>query len=256
MLYLSPLGQFKIYSYLDLGFFSLTNFSLTAITFVIALFVFLVGGTYSSHKTGTTSMTSLVKSRPINKALLGLTSFIYGVVTSSLGSKNRSYFSVVLTLFISVFGFNLLGLIPYSFTLTSHLIIALSFSVPVFVAMTGEAIYRHKGAFFSLFLPAGAPVALIPLLTGIEFISYIVRMFSLAIRLAANLIAGHVILKIIASACAGLFTGGATSVVISILPLSALVIFYCLEFAVAGLQAYVFAVLCCNYLNDGINMGH
>ncbi|RYE22942.1 MAG: ATP synthase F0 subunit A [Sphingobacteriaceae bacterium] len=251
MLYLSPLGQFKIYSYLDFGVFSLTNFSLTAITFVIALFVFLVGGTYSSHNTG-----SLLKSRPINKALLGLTSFIYGVVTSSLGSKNRSYFSVVLTLFISVFGFNLLGLIPYSFTLTSHLIIALSFSVPVFVAMTGEAIYRHKGAFFSLFLPAGAPVALIPLLTGIEFISYIVRMFSLAIRLAANLIAGHVILKIIASACAGLFTGGATSVVLSILPLSALVIFYCLEFAVAGLQAYVFAVLCCNYLNDGINMGH
>ena len=254
MLILSPLGQFKIYSYLDLGLFSLTNFSLTALTFVIALLLFLVGGTSDSAH-------SFVKNRPVNKALLGLTSFIYGVVTSGLGAKNRSYFSVVLTLFISVFGFNLLGLIPYSFTLTSHLIIALSFSVPVFVAMTGEAIYRHKGAFFSLFLPAGAPVALIPLLTGIEFISYIVRMFSLAIRLAANLIAGHVILKIIASACAGLFTGGALgasapSVVFSILPLSALVVFYFLEFAVAGLQAYVFAVLCCNYLNDGINIGH
>jgi len=254
MLYLSPLGQFKIYSYLNLGLFSLTNFSLTSLTFILSLLVFLVGGTTDSYSKN--GKGALLKNAYINKALLGLCSFIYGVVVSSLGSKNRSYFGVVLTLFISVFGFNLLGLIPYSFTLTSHLIIALSFSVPVFVAMTGEAIYRHKGAFFSLFLPAGAPIALIPLLTGIEFISYIVRMFSLAIRLAANLIAGHVILKIIASACAGLFTGGATSVALSVLPLGALVIFYCLEFAVAGLQAYVFAVLCCNYLNDGINMGH
>ena len=249
MLYLSPLGQFKIYTYFDFGLLTLTNFSLTAITFVIALFVFLVGGTSDSN-------VSFVKSNIINKVLYNLINFIYGVVVSSLGNTNKSYFGVVLTLFISVFGFNLLGLIPYSFTLTSHLIIALSFSVPVFVAMTGEAIYRHKGAFFSLFLPAGAPVALIPLLTGIEFISYIVRMFSLAIRLAANLIAGHVILKIIASACAGLFTSSGASVLLSILPLGALVIFYILEFAVAGLQAYVFAVLCCNYLNDGINMGH
>lgn len=248
-MYLSPLGQFKIYSYLNFGLFSLTNFSLTAITFVIASFIFLIGGTSDSKY-------SFVKGNIINKVLTALINFIYGVVISSLGHANKSYFGVVLTLFISVFGFNLLGLIPYSFTLTSHLIIALSFSVPVFVAMTGEAIYRHKGAFFSLFLPAGAPVALIPLLTGIEFISYIVRMFSLAIRLAANLIAGHVILKIIASACAGLFTGGSTSVLLSVLPLGALVIFYVLEFAVAGLQAYVFAVLCCNYLNDGINMGH
>jgi len=247
MLYLSPLGQFKIYTYLNFGLLSLTNFSLTAITFILGLFVFLVGGTSDSKN-------SFVKSNIINKVAFNLISFIYNVVVSSLGAANKSYFGVVLTLFISVFGFNLLGLIPYSFTLTSHLIIALSFSVPVFVAMTGEAIYRHKGAFFSLFLPAGAPVALIPLLTGIEFISYIVRMFSLAIRLAANLIAGHVILKIIASACAGLFTGGSTLAIGAILPLGALVIFYILEFAVAGLQAYVFAVLCCNYLNDGINI--
>ena len=249
MLFYSPLGQFKIYSYINMGLFSLTNFSLTAITFIVALVIFLMGGTVDSTKG------ALLKSNIINKVLYNLITFIYNFVVSNLGSKNKEYFGVVLTLFLSVFGFNLLGLIPYSFTLTSHLIIALSFSVPVFVAMTGEAIYRHKTGFFSLFLPAGAPIALIPLLTLIEAISYIVRVFSLAIRLAANLIAGHVILKIIASACASLFTKG-SQIIFCILPLGALVIFYLLEFAVAGLQAYVFAVLCCNYLNDGINMNH
>ena len=175
MLFYSPLGQFKIYSYINMGLFSLTNFSLTAITFIVALVIFLMGGTVDSTKG------ALLKSNIINKVLYNLITFIYNFVVSNLGSKNKEYFGVVLTLFLSVFGFNLLGLIPYSFTLTSHLIIALSFSVPVFVAMTGEAIYRHKTGFFSLFLPAGAPIALIPLLTLIEAISYIVRVFSLAI---------------------------------------------------------------------------
>jgi ATP synthase subunit 6 len=253
-LFLSPLEQFKISTYFDMYIFTLTNFSLSAILFIIGLYVFLIGGTADSSSNE--GIGGKVKPSVINALIVSLIAFIYNVVTSGLGSANKHYFGVVLTLFLSVFGFNLLGLIPYSFTLTSHIVIALSFSVPVFVAMTGEAIYRHKGAFFSLFLPAGAPVALIPLLTLIELISYIARVFSLAIRLAANLIAGHVILKIIASTCASLFAGGLASLMLSVLPLGVLFIFYILEFAVAGLQAYVFAVLCCNYLNDGINIGH
>lgn len=247
---LSPLEQFKINSYFDLYLFSLTNFSLTAIFFIIGLYVFLTGGTSDSS----VENKGFLKRNFIYKVLMSLLDFIHNVVTSGLGNKNSSYFPVVLTLFLAVFGFNLLGLIPYSFTLTSHLIIALSFSVPVFVAMTCEAIYRHGTNFFSLFLPAGAPVALIPLLTLIELISYVARVFSLAIRLAANLIAGHVILKIIASTCAGLFTKGIGGILLSVAPITVLFIFYILEFAVAGLQAYVFAVLCCNYLNDGINL--
>lgn len=250
MLALSPLTQFKIYSYIDMGLFSITNFSLTAIAFVASLVLFLTGGTADSTKG------ALLKSNVINKVLYNFLSFIYTLVVSNLGNKNKSYFPVVLTLFLSIFGFNLLGLIPYSFTLTSHLIIALGFSFPVFVAMTGEAIYRHKTGFFALFLPAGVPVVLIPLLTAIELISYASRLFSLAIRLGANLIAGHILLKIIASAAAGLFTGGVFSIALSVLPIGVLFVFYILEFAVAGLQAYVFAVLCCNYLNDSINMSH
>jgi len=253
-IFLSPLEQFKIHTYFDMYLFSLTNFSLTAILFIVGLYLFLTGGTADS--TSNNGIGGKVKGNIINRVLVALISFIYNVVVSGLGTSNKHYFGVVLTLFLSVFGFNLLGLIPYSFTLTSHIVIALSFSVPVFVAMTGEAIYRHGGAFFSLFLPAGAPVALIPLLTLIELISYVARVFSLAIRLAANLIAGHVILKIIASTCASLFAGGLAQILLSVLPLGVLFVFYILEFAVAGLQAYVFAVLCCNYLNDGINIGH
>jgi len=253
LLILSPLEQFKINTYFDMYAFTLTNFSTTVILFLIALCLFIVGGTVDS--TSNNGNLSTVKSNTINKTLYSLISFIYSIVVTSLGKAHGAYFGVVLTLFLSVFGFNLLGLIPYSFTLTSHLIIALGFSVPVFIAMTAEALYRHGGGFFSLFLPAGTPIALIPLLTLIELISYVARVFSLAIRLAANLIAGHVILKIIASATASLFTGSLPIVLLSIAPLGVLFVFYILEFAVAGLQAYVFAVLCCNYLNDGIN-GH
>lgn len=188
-LILSPLSQFKINLYWSSFFWSITNLSLTALFFILGVFIFLIGGNRAQS----------VKSNFINRVVYNILSFIYNIVYSGLQYNGLGYFAIVFVTFLIIFGFNLLGLIPYSFTMTSHLIIALSFSVPVFVAMTGEAIYRHGFAFFSLFLPAGAPVALIPLLTLIEIISYIARVFSLAIRLSANLIAGHVILKIIAS---------------------------------------------------------
>lgn len=255
MIFYSPLSGFAISTYYDLGVAVITNFSLTVVFFIACLYLVLGNvlgeGTLAVKRKATVSATSRI--------FYNVYSLIYETVYTTLGDKEKSYAGTIFTLFLTIYIANALGLVPYSFTLTSHMIVAFSFSVPVFIAQTFTAIYRHKTGFFSLFLPAGAPIAIIPLLTMIELISYIARVFSLAIRLAANLIAGHVILKIIASASAGLFVGGVAHPIMlisSVFPLLILTVFYVLEFAVAALQAYVFAILTTNYLSDAISIGH
>jgi len=248
----SPLSGFAISTYYSLGVLAITNFSLTVFFFIGILYLIL-GSTLGE---GSLSVKKRAAVYPTGRIFYNVYSLIYNTVYTTLGDKEKSYAGTIFTLFLTIYIANALGLVPYSFTLTSHMVVALSFSVPVFIAQTFTAIYRHKTGFFSLFLPAGAPIAIIPLLTVIELISYIARVFSLAIRLAANLIAGHVILKIIASASAGLFVGNPLMLISSVFPLLILTVFYVLEFAVAALQAYVFAILTTNYLSDAISIGH
>jgi F-type H+-transporting ATPase subunit a len=167
-----------------------------------------------------------------------------------LHENARRYFPFVLTLFTFILACNVLGLIPYAFTVTSHIIITLALALVVFVGATIIGFIRHGFRYLKLFVPSGVPAILLPLVVVIEIVSYFIRPLSLSIRLFANMMAGHMMLKVMAGfvVMLGVFAGW--------LPLIAMVGLYGLELLVAALQAYVFAILTCLYLNDAMHVDH
>jgi F-type H+-transporting ATPase subunit a len=160
------------------------------------------------------------------------------------------FFPLVFTLFMFILAVNLIGLIPYAFTVTSHIIVTLALAFTVFVGATILGFVLNGFGYLKLFLPGGVPKALIPVVVPIEIISYFIRPFSLSIRLFANMMAGHMMLKVMAGfvIMLGALAGW--------LPLAAMVALYALELLVAVLQAYVFALLTCLYLNDALHVDH
>lgn len=175
---------------------------------------------------------------------------IFGVVYENAGSKALRFFPLIFTTFIIILTCNVLGMIPYSFTVTSHLIVTFSAALAIFTGINILGISLHRKHFLSLFFPPGAPIALAPLLVLIEFVSYVFRVLSLSIRLFANLMSGHTLLKILAS-----FSWGVVSLWgIFLLPVTIIFIVTGLEMAIAFLQAYIFCVLLCIYLNDAFNL--
>jgi F-type H+-transporting ATPase subunit a len=173
--------------------------------------------------------------------------FIVDMIDSNVGPKGQQYFPFVFTLFMFVLLGNLLGLIPYSFTFTSHIIVTFALAAVVFIGVTVIGFARHGAHFLSLFVPHGVPGPLLLLLVPIEILSYFIRPFTLSIRLFANMLAGHTMLAI--------FGGFAASVgLLAIIPLGVNVVLIALELLVAALQAYVFTILTCLYLNDAINL--
>jgi F-type H+-transporting ATPase subunit a len=151
---------------------------------------------------------------------------------------------------------NLWGMFPYFFTVTAHIIITASMALAVILLVLGYGLYRHKLHFFKLFVPSGVPAVLLPFITAIEVLSFISRPISLSIRLFANMLAGHITLKVFAGFVTVLGSLGAVGVLGAILPLAATVALTALEFLVAALQAYVFAILTSLYLNDALHPGH
>ena len=151
---------------------------------------------------------------------------------------------------------NLLGMIPYFFTITSHIIVTFCLALLVIGTVVIYGIWKHGFHFFGLFVPSGVPGALIPLVTMIEVISFLSRPISLSVRLFANMLAGHITLKVFAGFVVTLSAAGAVGAVGAFLPLAMAVALTALEFLVAFLQAYVFTVLTCMYLNDAIHPGH
>ena len=172
---------------------------------------------------------------------------VAGVVRDNVGSAGRPYFAFIFTIFIFVLFSNLFGLIPYSFTVTSHIIVTFALAAMVWIGVTVIGIAKHGLHFFSLFLPKGIPIALAPLLVVIELISYLVRPVTLSMRLFANMMAGHTLIKVIAGFVVALGLFGVVPLVVT----SAI---YGLELLVAVLQAYVFAILTSLYLNDALNL--
>ncbi len=174
--------------------------------------------------------------------------FITGMVDDSIGNKGKQYAPFLFTIFMFILFANLFGMIPYSFTVTSHFAVTLTLAMFFFIVITLIGFMNHGLRFFGLFLPDGAPKALAPLLFVLEFISYLVRPFTLSLRLFLNMTAGHVVLKVFAgfSVAFGIYLG--------IFPALFNVIFVGFEFFVAALQAYIFTVLLCVYLNDSINL--
>ena len=174
--------------------------------------------------------------------------FIAGMVRDNVGSEGRKYFPFIFSLFMFILFANLIGLLPYSFTFTSHIIVTFAMAITVFLGVTVIGIVRHKLHFLSFFLPAGVPKIMAPILVPIEIVSYLSRPVSLSIRLFANMMAGHTMMKVFAGFVIPLGILGGWA------PLAVDVALTGFEFLVAFLQAYVFTILTCLYLNDAINL--
>jgi len=239
----SPLAQFEIKRLVDIDVAgidaSFTNSSAWMVIAIVAITAML-----------TMSMRgrAMVPGRWQSIAELSY-EFIANMLRENVGSEGRKYFPFVFSLFMFILFSNVLGLIPYSFTSTSHIIVTFSLAAVVFVGVTVIGIVRHKTKFISLFVPSGVPVFLMPLLIPIEIISYLTRPVSLSLRLFANMMAGHTLLKVFGSFVVALGLFG-------VAPLVFIVALYGLELIVAFLQAYVFTILTCLYLNDAINLHH
>jgi F-type H+-transporting ATPase subunit a len=173
--------------------------------------------------------------------------FIANMIRENVGAEGRKYFPFIFTLFMFILMGNLVGMIPFSYTFTSQIIVTFAMAVTIFIGVTIIGLIRHGWHFFSLFMPSGTPMVLAPLLIPIEIISYFVRPVSLSVRLFANMMAGHTMMKVF---------GGFTVLlgVLGIAPILLLVALTGFEIMVAVLQAYVFTVLTCLYLNDAINL--
>jgi F-type H+-transporting ATPase subunit a len=175
--------------------------------------------------------------------------FIANMLRENVGAEGRRYFPFVFSLFMFILMGNMLGLLPYSFTFTSHIVVTFAMAIFVFLGVTVIGLARHKLRFFTFFVPKGVPIALIPMLVPIELISYLARPVSLSLRLFANMMAGHTLLKVFGGFVVPLGLFG-------VAPFLFIVALYGLELIVAVLQAYVFTILTCLYLNDAVHLSH
>jgi F-type H+-transporting ATPase subunit a len=173
--------------------------------------------------------------------------FVASMIRTNVGSDGRPYFPFIFSLFMFILFGNMLGMLPYSFTFTSHLAVTLGMALVVFIGTTVIAFAKHGFRFFSFFLPHGTPWYVAPLLVPIEILSYFTRPVSLSLRLFANMTAGHTLLKVFGGFIVAMGVAG-------IIPAAAVVALTGLELVVAFLQAYVFAILSCIYLNDALHM--
>ena len=172
------------------------------------------------------------------------------MISDTAGSKAKPYFPFIFSLFMFVLFCNMLGMLPYSFTVTSHIIVTFALAAVIFVGVTIIGFVNHGVGYLKLFIPSGVPVFLLPLIVIIEIISYLSRPVSLSVRLFANMMAGHTMLKVFGGFVISLGIIGGW------LPLSFTVALTGLEILIAFLQAYVFAILTCIYLNDALNLNH
>ncbi len=176
--------------------------------------------------------------------------FVAKMISDTAGSKAKPYFPFIFSLFMFVLFCNMVGMLPYSFTVTSHIIVTLIMALFIFIAVTIIGFAKHGFKYLTIFVPSGVPAVLLPLITIIEIISYLSRPVSLSVRLFANMMAGHTMLKVFGGFVISLGLLGGW------LPLGFSVALTGLEILVAFLQAYVFAILTCIYLNDALNLHH
>ncbi|MGE0753822.1 MAG: F0F1 ATP synthase subunit A [Alphaproteobacteria bacterium] len=236
----STLAQFEVHPILPLQLgaydISFTNASLWMVAAICTISTLLYIGA---------SRRQLVPGRWQAGAEM-MVDFVGNMITDNAGKAGMKYFPFIFTLFMFVLFANLLGMIPGSFTVTSHIIVTFALAAFIFVAVTLIGFINHGAHFLSLFLPAGTPWWMMPLMIVIELVSYMARPVSLSIRLAANMLAGHLLLKIVA----GFVMIGA----LGIFPFAFLLIFTGFEIFIACLQAYIFALLTCIYLNDALHL--
>lgn len=225
--------------------FSFTNASL----FMVATVACAAGFLYL-----TTSARSIIPTRLQSVSEISY-EFIASMLRDGAGSHGMKFFPMVFSLFMFILTANLLGMVPYFFTVTSQIIVTFALALFVIGTVVGYGFYKHGFGFLQVFVPSGVPGVLLPLVVTIEIISFLSRPISLSVRLFANMLAGHITLKVFAGFVASLGALGALGIGGAILPLIMTVALTGLEFLVAFLQAYVFAVLTCMYLNDAVHPG-
>ena len=245
-----PIHQFQIAKWIPIEIggvdFSFTNSSAFMAATVIAAGGFLYL---------TTSNRGLIPSRLQSISEMSY-EFVANMLRDAAGTQGMKFFPLVFSLFMFVLVANLLGMFPYFFTVTSHLIVTAALALLVIGVVIGYGFWKHGFGFLKLFVPSGVPIFLVPLVVAIEIVSFLSRPISLSVRLFANMLAGHITLKVFAGFVTSLSALGVLGIAGSILPLLMAVAITALEFLVAFLQAYVFAVLTCMYLNDAIHPGH
>lgn len=245
----SPLEQFEVSSLLSfnapiLGYLniSLTNLALYSIV-VLSLIISIHFMSNNENK--------LVPSK-WSIALESLFASINSMVREQLGKE--LYLPFIYSLFFFILIANLTGNIPYSFTITTSIMVSIGLSFTILIAVTILALSIHKLHFFSFFVPSGTPLALVPLLVLIELVSYLARAFSLGIRLFANVVAGHTLMKILATFLYQMFSSTLIIATITLIPFTIFLAIIGLELAVSIIQAYVFTILTCSYIKDAIEL--
>ncbi len=239
-----PLHQFEISSLYDMSFkgidISFTNSALSmVISILVASTIFYLGSGKNHNVPGRLQIMVEMSY-----------DFIANMLKDNVGKEGKVFFPFIFTLFLFILFGNLLGMVPYNFTYTSHIIVTFGLAGFIFLSVTLIGIIKHGIAFLKFFVPSGVPIALLPILIPIELISYFVRPVSLSLRLFANMMAGHTMLKVFASfiVLLGLIGGWA--------PLLLVIVLTGFEIMIAVLQAYVFTILCCLYLNDALHLHH
>lgn len=246
----SPLDQFEIRNLLSFNVLGDINLSITNIGLYLIIGVFLIL-TLNILATNYNKVGS-------NNWSIGnesLYATVHSIVVNQINEKKgQLYFPFIYSLFVFILINNLIGMVPYSFASTSHFILAFSLSFSIVLGATILGFQKHGVEFFSLFVPAGTPLALLPLLVLIEFISYLSRAVSLGLRLAANIVSGHLLLAILSGFTYNIMASGIIFFVIGLLPLSFIIAFSGLEIAISFIQAQVFVVLTSSYIKDGLDL--
>jgi F-type H+-transporting ATPase subunit a len=246
---MDPIHQFHIAPIVKLHVLgidaSFTNASLFMLIIVLGASALMILGTSSR---------SLIPGR-LQSAAEVTYNFVADTVRMSAGQEGMKFFPFVFTLFLFIFFSNMIGLIPYTFTVTSQIIVTAAFALLVIGMVIVYGFIRHGTHFLNLFVPSGVSPVLLPFIVFIEVLSFIARPLTLSVRLFANMLAGHITLVVLGGFVAALLGAGAYAI-IAPLPLAGIVALYALELLVAALQAYVFAILTCVYLNDAIHPGH
>lgn len=249
---LSPLDQFEIRDLISINLNILNNshISLTNIGLYLIISTILI---FSFNKLATNYNKLISNIWSINQESLYAT--IHNIVINQINSnKGQIYFPFIYALFLFILINNLIGLVPYSFASTSHFILTFFISFTVVLGATFLGFQKHGLEFFSFFVPSGCPLYLLPLIVLIEFISYLTRNISLGLRLAANIVSGHMLLNILSGFTYKIMTSGILFLFVGLIPLAFIIAFSGLELAIAFIQSQVFVVLTCSYIKDSLDL--
>ena len=249
----SPLEQFQVYPLFTIrsGFFDFSITNQTAFVFLV-LFLVLIFLLYSVKHEDNSLFIVPTRWHFIFEVFYSLV--LNMVLDNITGKASQRYFPLIFSLVFFIASMNLLGLVPFGYTITSHFVVTFVIGFSIFIGINIITIKTHKLGFFSLFLPAGTPLPLAFLLVPVEFLLYLFRPLSLAIRLFCNMMAGHVLLKIVAGSACSLMSFSGFLFFIHYMPFLILLPLLGLEFCVAIIQAFVFSLLICVYLRDAINL--